>query len=346
MVEATDHETERQGIRVGRASADELDRWDGLVGSSQGGTFFHRRAPLRVLADHSGTTLHPLMGYKGQEPVGLFPAFAYSKAGVTAAFSPPPDLRVPYLGPALLNFEKLKRRRAEKRHRRFVEAALAWIDDVIDPRYVHVRTDPSHPDPRPFQWNGFDATPRHTYRVDLSVGAETLLERFSSDARRNVDTEADGVTIRVGGRDHVAAIFDQVRERYSEQGERFGVATSFVTDLYDRTADGSVRPYVCTVDDEFVGGVLTLRDETTVYGWQGGVKTDASVPLNDLLDWHIMREAMDEERPVYDLVGANTPRLCEYKSKFAPDVCTYYSLERAGLPARAAVEMYRRYLGA
>lgn len=346
MSEADNYETEQQGIRVQRASADDLDRWDDLVRSSRGGTLFHRRSALRVLADHSDTTLHPLVGYKGQEPVGVFPVFAYSKAGVNAAFSPPPDLRVPYLGPVLCNFEGLKQRRTEKRHRRFVEAALDWVDDIVGPRYVHVRTVPSYPDPRPFQWNGFDATPRHTYHVDLSLGAQTLLDRFSSDARRNVDVEADGVAIRTGDRDHTAAIFDQVRERFEEQGERFGVPTSFATDLYDRTADGSVRPYICTVDGEFVGGVLVLRDETTIYGWQGGVKTDADVPLNDLLDWHIMREAMDDERTVYDLVGANTPRLCEYKSKFAPEVCTYYSLERAGPTTKVAVEAYRRYLGA
>ncbi len=346
MAEAADHETERQGIRVRRASADTLDRWDDLARASSEGTPFHRRAALRVLTDHSDTALYPLVGYKGEEPVGLFPVFAYSMAGATAAFSPPPNLRVPYLGPVLCNFEKLKQRRAEKRHRRFVGAALDWVDDVVDPRYVHVRTDPSHPDPRPFLWNGFDATPRHTYRVDLSLGPETLLERFSGDARRNVDVENDGVTVRLGGRDEAAAIFDQVRARYAEQDEQFGVSTSFATDLYDELDDEHVRPYVCTVDGEFVGGILTLWDETTVYGWQGGVKTDADVPLNDMLDWHVMREAMDGGRSTYDLVGANTPRLCEYKSKFAPDVCTYHSLERAGLSAKAAVGLYRRYLGA
>ena len=346
MAEATDHETEQQGVRVRRASADGLDRWDGLVRAAPGGTFFHRRAALRVLADHSETTLHPLVGYKGEEPVGIFPVFVYSKAGVTAVFSPPPSLRVPYLGAALCNAEGLKQRRAEKRHRRFVGAALDWVDDVIDPRYIHVRSDPSQPDPRPFLWNGFDATPRHTYRVDLSLGEETLLERFSSDARRNVGDIPDGVTIRTGGRDDVAAIFGQVRERYAEQGERFGVPDSFATDLYDRLEDGTVRPYVCTMDGEFVGGILALRDGTTVYGWQGGVKTDAGVPLNDLLDWRIMRAAIDDGRTAYDLVGANTPRLCDYKSKFAPEVCTYYSLERAGPTTRIAVETYQRYLGA
>ncbi len=342
MSEAADHETERQGIRVRRASADALDRWDDLVRASPEGTPFHRRAALRVLADRSDTTVHPLVGYKGEEPVGLFPVFAYSMAGVTAAFSPPPNLRVMYLGPARCNFEKLKRRRAEKRHRRFVGAALDWVDDVVDPRYVHVRTVPGYPDPRPFAWQGFDATPRHTYHVDLSAGEEAVLEQFSQDARRRVRSDADGLTVRVGDRSHVAAVLDQVRNRFEAQGKRFGLSTAFATDLYDELDDEHVRPYVCTVDGEFVGGALTFRDDDTVYGWQGGAKPDVDLPVNDLLHWHVMREAMDDGRPVYDLGGANEPRLCQYKSKFAPRIAEYYSLERAGLPEKAAVELYRR----
>lgn len=282
MAKAAGHETERQGIRVRRASADELDGRDDLVRSSPDGTPFHRRSALRALADNSGTTLHPLVGYKGEEPVGVFPVFAYSKLGVRVAFSPPPHLRVLYLGPTRCNVEKLKRRRAEKRHRRFIEAALDWVDHVVGPRYVHVRTVPSYPDPRPFAWNGFDVTPRHTYRVDLSVGEEQVLERFSRDARRRVQMDVDELAVRVGEREHVAAILDQVRSRFEEQGERFGLSTGFATDLYDRLADENLRPYVCTVDSEFVGGALVLRDDTTVYGWQGGAKPDVDLPVNDL----------------------------------------------------------------
>lgn len=346
MNKAEEYETEQQGIKVRRATEDELNRWNQFVGLSQEGTIFHQQESLNVLAEQSDTSLHPLIGYKGQEPIGLFPVFAYSRAGINAAFSPPPNLRVSYLGPVLCNFEGLKPRRAEKRHRRFIEAALTWIDDVVAPRYIHVRTSPLYSDPRPFAWNGFDITPRHTYHVDLSVDKETLLERFSSDARRNAQTDPDGVTIRVGDRDHVAAIFDQVRERYAEQDKRFGVPTSFATDLYDRTADGSVRPYVCTVDGEFIGGVLTLCDEEGVYAWQGGTKPDVDFPLNELLDWHIMREAIDDERRIYDLVGANNPRLCEFKSKYAPDLATYFSFERAGTATKAAVRVYQEYLQA
>lgn len=346
MPEAASHETERQGVRVRRASADLLDRWDDLVRSSPDGTPFHRRAALWVMADHSDTTFHPLVGYKGEEPVGIFPVFAHSTFGVNAAFSPPPNLRVMYLGPARCNFAKLKRRRAEKRHHRFVEAALEWINDVIGPRYTHIRTVPSYPDPRPFRWNEFDVTPRYTYRVDLSAGEETVANRFSKDARRRIRRDADALTVRVGDRDHVPDVIDQVQARFEAQGKSFDLSASFATDLYDRLADGRMQPYVCTVDGEFGGGVLTFRDGDAIYGWQGGAKPNESLSINDCLHWHVMREAMDDDRSAYDLGGANEPRLCRYKQKWAPEVVEYYSLERAGLPAKAAAEAYRRFLGA
>jgi len=47
-------------------------------------------------------------------------------------------------------------------------------------------------------------------------------------------------------------------------------------------------------------------------------------PVNDVLDWHVMRDARDRGISRYDLVGANLPRTARYKSKFGPDPVPYY----------------------
>ena len=96
------------------------------------GTLFHRWGALEVIEAHSGATMHPLVGYKGQEPVGLFPGFGVTTAGLGTLFSPPPNLLVPYLGPALLNYEKLSTRKAERRHQQFVEESLALVFEAVD----------------------------------------------------------------------------------------------------------------------------------------------------------------------------------------------------------------------
>jgi hypothetical protein len=337
-------EVEKHGVRVGLATANDLDSWDDYVSRSPHGSVYHRLDALRVQAKHSGATLYPLVGFKGQEPLGLLPVFALSRAGITAVFSPPPNLWVSYLGPALINFEGLKQRRKEKRHHRFVDAAVEWIDEVVSPRYVHLRTQYEYDDPRPFIWNDFELTPRYTYLVDLTPSEDDLLSSFSSDARRNIRTDEDAYSIEEAGPAGVRQIIEQVRSRHEEQGEAYRVTPEFVNDLRDRLPEGRVRPYVCRIDGEFVGGMITLTHGDTVHRWQGGAKTDSDVPVNDLIDWRIMRDAKERGYERYNLVGANNDRLCGYKSKFSPSVAEYYSLERSSLQMRVAARLYNRFI--
>jgi hypothetical protein len=326
-------------------TADELDadRWDRLVAQSPAGTPFHRRAAVDVLAEHANADLHALVGYKGQEPVGVFPVFEKSKGPVSTAFSPPPDLKVSYLGPAPCNLAKLKARKRERRHRRFVEGCLDYLEREVGPRYVHVRVDPDYPDPRPFDWNDFEVTPRYTYVVDLDRDEDDLFAAFSSDARQNVRAADDAaVEVSEGGRAVVDRILDQVAARHREQDKTYLVTPEFVGDLYDRLPDGVVRPYAVRVDGEFAGGMVTLESEDTVYRWQGGAKPDADLPVNDALDWRIMSDAVERGKTGYDLVGANNPRLCRYKAKFAPDLRVYHSFQRGTRGMNVASKVYSR----
>jgi len=324
---------------------EEVDRepWNRHVERSPLAGTLHRYEALATLADHAGADLTTLAGYKGQEPVGVFPVFAIRKWPVTAVVSPPPSQHVPYLGPALLNMDKLKQRKAERRQRRFLEGAVDAIDRIYDPMYVHLRTVPDYPDLRPLMWNGFDVTPRHTYVVDLERDREDLLASFSSDARSNVrNTDPDAYDITEAGRGSVASIIEQVRERFAAQDVPFDLTAALVEGLYDSLPEGSVRPYVCHVDGAFAGGILALDDGQRVARWQGGVKVDGvDLPVNDLLDWRVMADALERDRDSYDLVGADTSRISSYKAKFAPDLRRFHALERGSTAVSLFVRGYR-----
>ncbi|MFC3960260.1 GNAT family N-acetyltransferase [Halovivax cerinus] len=357
-------------VRV--ATDEDVSRWNGYVSRSPHGTLFHEYDALRTLAEYAGARLHPLVGFKGQEPVGVFPVFAIRKGPVMTAFSPPPDLRVPALGPATLNLGKLKQRKREKRRERFVDGCLEWIDDELGPRYTHVRTGPAYSDVRSFKWAAYDVTPEFTYHVDLSADEDDLLSRFSSDARRNVtNTPADAYEIVDGASDRLVSgsdgvddgtdgapalsaadtdgatairrIVAQVRERYHSQGVDFDVPADFVVDLHERADRGAVRPYVCRVDGGFVGGILAVEYGDTIGRWMGGVRTDrdVDVPVNDLLDWAVMRDARDRGLATYDLVGGETRRINRYKAKFDPSLRTAYSMERGSWGMQTLAHLYQ-----
>lgn len=333
------------GVEVGAADGASLEDWDGCVERSPHGTVFHQLESLRLLAAHSGTTLHPLVGHKGREPVGLFPVFEKRVGPVRAAFSPPPDLRIPYLGPALANVAKLKRRKRDRRHHEFVSGCLEWIEREIGPRYVHLRTGVGYDDLRPFLGRGWDVTPEYTYVVDLAPGRDDVLAAFSSDARSNIrDASERSYRVEVGGADAIGDIIEQVGRRYEAQGLSYRLDAEFVAELYDRLPEEQVRPYRVSVDGEFVGGLVALEYGDTVFRWQGGVQTglDVDLSVNDVLDWHVMERGMDRGLAAYDLVGANTAGINQYKAKFGPDLRTYYRVERGSGIATRLARLYKK----
>lgn len=329
------------GIEVGRAEAFDYHDWNDLVERSPQTNVFHYRESLAVQADHADANLHALVGYKGQEPIGLFPVFEKRTSGMSMAFSPAPSLWVSYLGPALLNHQKLKCRKRERRTKRFVRGCLDWLDRAVGPKYTQIRPDPAYRDIRPFEWRDFDIDVRHTYSVDLTPGEDELLMSFSSDARNNIRTEGD-YRVYEGGPAEIEKIISQVQARHDEQGESYGVTPEFVGDLYERLPEGAVRPYTCEIDGEFSGGMVALEFEEMVYRWQGGAKHDRDLPVNDLVDWAIMTDAMDRGVDRYDLVGANEERLCGYKAKFGPQLQSHYTLENGTKVTNALSSVYQK----
>lgn len=320
------------------------DRWDDLVETADATTGFHLTGALSVVAEESGTTLHRLAGFKGEEPCGVFPVFTRRIGPVTVAFSPPPNLKLPYLGPALLNADKLKERRRELRHRRFVAACVDWLDENENPAYTTVRTAPGYDDVRPLVWNGYEATPRYTYVVDLSPDEDDLLAAFSGDARRNVTQDHDtDYVLEEGGHADIRDVVTAATERHAEQDEAFPVTPGFVSALYDSLPDGVLRPVVLRADGEFAGGQLVVDGGERAMSWIGVADLDHDLPVTDLLDWHCIRDAKERGTAGFDLAGANNERLSRYKAKFAPTLVPYYRAEAGPWPTLAAARLYARF---
>ncbi|MFW5937788.1 MAG: GNAT family N-acetyltransferase [Halanaeroarchaeum sp.] len=320
---------------------DDAARWNELLTDADHPTAFHHAGALDVLERHSGTTCHRLVGFKGEEPIGLFPVFTLQKGPATVAFSPPPNLKLPYLGPRLLERQPLKRRRRDRRNRRFVDACLDWLDAERATNYTSIRTAPAYDDVRPFLWQGYGSTLRYTYIVDLDRSADDLLTAFSTDARKNVTKEYDvDYEIGEGERDDIERIVDQVTDRHAEQGESFALSSDVIHDLYEELPEGVVRPYVCRIEGEFTGGFVNLEFGDRAICWIGAAKVAADLPVNDLLDWGYAKAAMGRGVVTYDLAGANNPRIAGFKAKFAPDLVPYYALENGGRTMTALSKLY------
>jgi predicted N-acyltransferase len=332
-------------IEVTEADQETVDKWDSYVEQSSQGTPFHRYQFLTVLEQFSGMELHPLIGWKGEEPTGIFPVFAGSAGPFTVAFSPPPGQGMFQLGPVLLNVRSVKQRKREKRTKRFVEGCLNWLSTELSPKYVHLRTHHGYDALRPFVWNGFDASPRFTYHIDLTADEETILMRFSKDARRNIRRmeEDPRVQVREGGAPATERTIEHVRERHDDQNREYPISAEYVATLYEVLPDGQVRAYVCTVDGEFATGTVTIEAGDTIYGWQGGARPLTDRPVNEFVEWRILQAAKERGRTTYDFVGANVEQLCSYKAKFNPTLREYHVLVGGRWWMRNVVDFYRQF---
>jgi lipid II:glycine glycyltransferase (peptidoglycan interpeptide bridge formation enzyme) len=187
-------------------------------------------------------------------------------------------------------------------------------------------------------------SPTYTYQVDITGPESELLDRFSRDARSNVRDAAE-IDYDFGerGPEAIDRILEQVRARYESQDITFGVPLEFVRDLYEQTPEGTVRPYTCRIDDEFVGGILAFVAGDRIARWQGGVKPaeDRALAVNDVLDWEVMRAGRDIGCASYDLVGADNERISQYKSKFDPELVPFYDIERANWLGSLAARVYK-----
>ncbi|WP_224447597.1 GNAT family N-acetyltransferase [Haloprofundus salilacus] len=319
-------------ISVARLSetSDTEDNWDSWVEQSSMGTPFHQFEILRLTAAEAGATLHPLVGYKGEEPVGLLPVFETEKGPLRLIKSPPESTSIRKLGPVLLNYEKLKTRKQEKRHRRFVEGCLSWLDESDPPDRIVIQTSDRYPDFRPWVWNDFDVEMDATYVVDLTRDLEEIENSFSNSMRSGVrEAEEAGCSVEVGGRAEARRIVDHLWQRFEESDiDYFDSSPERVMEYVDAFPEGQVRPYVCRLDGDYVGGMISIQFGDMAYSWKGRAKPQKDVPANELLDWRTIQDAKRDGVTRYNLHGALNPRVSGAKARLSPELVPMYTLTR------------------
>ncbi len=311
-----------------------LPEWESML-PSDGFEVFHTPEALAVLDAHAEGELHLLGARKGEQPLALVPAFVRRSSIGSAVFSPPPGMGVPQLGPLLMPTSP-KRRKREKLNREFADAVVDQLVESGSRTLFRMECHAGYDDPRPYLWSDFDVKNAFTYVLDIDDDTDAILSSFSKSLRREVrDATELPVEIGLEGVDGARAVYEDTRTRYEEQGESFPLEWAYVRDLVE-ALDERTRVYVARDPDvEFLSGITVLYSNDLAYFWQGGARaTYEGTSVNGALHWRIIEDiATDPELAgirKYDLMGANTERLCRYKAKFSADLVPYYVIESNG----------------
>ncbi|XVH33585.1 GNAT family N-acetyltransferase (plasmid) [Haloferacaceae archaeon DSL9] len=322
-----------------------LDDWTEQLPDS-GFEVFHTPEALSVLDEHTAGDLHLFGGFKGQQAIALLPLFVRRRSVGAAVTSPPPGRNVPRLGPILMPTSP-KRRKQEKVNREFAELVVDELDLEASTTLFRMVCHTDYLDPRPYVWNGFDLDTSFTYMLDVDEKApDELLASCSKSLRREIrDARELDLTIEDEGVSGAREIYGETVDRYEEQDRSFPASWAYVRDLV-KALDERCRAYVVrSPDGEFLTGITVLYSNDAAYFWQGGTRgTYENVTVNSLLHWRIVEDLV-EDPPIesvgaYDLMGANTERLCRYKSKFGAELVPYYVVESGGAPMEMAKRAY------
>ena len=327
-------------IKVRIAEEKELKNWNLYVKSSPYGTIFHTLDWLRIAEKHTNSKLYPLIGLKGEKVIGIFPLFYMRKGLLRMVFSPPPKTGIPYMGPVLLGYDELKQDKKESLILNFVICVDKFIHDSFKPHYIYIKLPPGLLDCRPFKWLGYYASPVYSYLLDISKGLSVIESNISMQARKNIrKAEQVGLTIELGNKEELLILYNMLNRRYIEQKRKIPISEDYLLDVFNSLFPENLKIFVLRYKDKIISGGVKLCYKDKVTDWIGQAKTKIRTS-NDFLHWSVIKWGIENRYRYYEIIGANTLSICQFKSKFNPALSVYFCVKKATLAAIIAEKLY------
>jgi hypothetical protein len=318
--------------------------WDDVVFSSSCGTIFHTVEWLRVVEKQTNAEFHPLMFYKGTQPVAIYPLFITKYGIIKLALSPPSRSYMLYLGPVIAEYESLKQDKKETLYIQIQQETDKYLFETQGCKFARIRSSPGLFDSRPLSWSGYTVQPYYTYRINLTKGSNFVWEQFDRKLRVEINKAVrEGVTVRSGDKDDLVFIHDLLFKRYVEQGFKPVNYIPFLLDLYEKFYPDKLKIFVAEYNGQKIGGTINLCFKNIMYLWVGIPKTDlVGISVNDVIQWEGIKWAEANGIEYYEEMDAgDDPRLRHFKSKYNPDLVIWYSATKyTSLLYKAAEKLF------
>ncbi len=314
----------------------EVADYESLVSNVPQATVFHTTKWLGVVDAIRPGTLRFLRVMHGRETIGILPHTHLRRGPFRLVFSPPPGLGMQYLGPLIPGWTEMKQGKREQRLTMIAEALVVHLRETRN-QYCQIRWAPGMEDARAFQWNGFEALPRYIYVLPLSDEA-SVWESLGGNVRSSIRRHADDIPV-VRGSPEDWPIFEQrLERRYSEQGLDRALPRGYLEALR-RSLGDALTLLVAHRGDEWLGAAALILSQGRMILWQGALKGPAGPSVNDVLVWSAIRHACTLGSREFQLMGANTQRIAEFKAKFNPRLETYLEMRKSTVLASSALKL-------
>ncbi len=306
---------------------DDRDTWDSFIDESPSGLLFHRWDYLHLTAKHTGSTLHPYAICKGDELICLFPLFYRRMHGITAVFSPPPLTVIPHLGCVMSeNFERLKQSKKESVLHLVAEDIRGTLAD-LSPNYLSIAFVPEFNDIRHYLWDHCDARIRYTYTINL----ERPLSEIRNDLHyklRNKLKKEEKTGLQLERTNDISTLHRLLADRYRDPSLDIPpIKREYLKDIV-RAYPGRIGVYHLYDAGGDLAGVVATQEYKRFLLWMGTPRLKSTHAGNEYLQWLLIRRAKAEGYRTFENMGANNPDLAFFKSRFNPDLTTYFEIEK------------------
>ncbi|KUK98924.1 MAG: hypothetical protein XE10_1945 [Methanoculleus marisnigri] len=314
--------------------------WDSFVDASPYGLLFHKWDYITITAQHTGYRLLPYGVYKGEELVCLAPLYFRNTHGVKMLFSPPPmQAVIPYQGliPAK-EFDALKLGKKEAVMDLIVKDLSAEID-AISPHYLSLVMVPGLADVRQFLWRGYAPKVHYTYMIDLSPPAEAIWGGFHYKLRNKI-RKAEKAGMDLVRSTDISVLYASLAERFSQPDMNIPmVSRRYFEDLFQAYPDRLAAYYLYDREGALTGAVATQEYKRFLL-WMGTPRIESAHAGNECLQWLLIQRAKSEGYPLLENIGANTPDLNFFKSRFCSDLGMYMEVCRKDMVGALAEWAY------
>lgn len=322
------------GTEIIQLAEKDYEQWDKLLNTSPQSEVFHTSKWLVLAERYTNTKLILLVARKRGEIIGGIPFFHQHKYGnlLNVLLSPPyPNLTlIPNLGPVVANYDDLKGHRKESRLMDIQSALDEYIRSRIRPDIVRIYTSTNMLDVRRFKWSGYSVVPEYTYMLNIG-DKDKIMEGFKTSARKSIaKAEKMGIEIEESNIEGYRNILQSVFGRFEEKGNVLNVSEQYLLDLYKEFYPNNLRVFIARYGEEVVGGQVLITYKSKVMCWIGAVRSDLrGVYPQDLILWKSIEWAAEHDFKYFENVGANTPSISVYKSRFGFDLKPYFVLSRS-----------------
>ena len=297
---------------VHRLSLDEArGAWTALAEASPLATPFAAWAALDAAQAHFGRATVLLVEEHGR-PVAGAALFLRRLFGARVALSPPLTFDAPVLLATLPDAARVHARTS------VLDTLAAAVE--AEARVVLWTLPPGLADARPLRWRGWTTSLLYTYVLSLS-GEDDVMARWSAGTRRRYARDRAALDVRedVAAAPEIGAL---LAARYAEQGKRLMPHGAGLDGYVRALIDAGVARLWAARDrqGDVAGGLVVLRHGARAHYWLAASRPG---PAMTCLVGEACQALRAEGVTAFDLGGANTPSIAEFKRRLGASLVPY-----------------------